>query len=356
MNKRIYLALASVVFLFACHKDHDVTTTPPKVDSAAGLYVLTEGGIGSNNAGLSFYDINTMQLSLNLFTSVNKRALGDVANDIAIYGSKMYVVVNNSNNVEIMDAHTAKSIATVHVDNAQPRHIAFANGKAYVTSYSGKLLVIDTTTNALTQTGTTPAGTEAILINNNKIYITVPGLYPDFNKTILSILDLNTLTQQKTLTVGPNPNQLLMDQYHHLFVVCAGDYDKIPSSLATVDLQSDQVLKNDTTVHADNMAIYNNRAYLYKSTYLDDTKQPVMVYDVQNGKLVSNNFVTDGTTFGMFYGIATDAATGDVYVIDALSFTSTQSKVTCFDSNGKTKFSISMKDYANLASKIVFLR
>lgn len=356
MNKKIFGVMAAAVLLFACNKKNDVTPTPPKTDSATGVYILTEGAFNGNSAGLSFYDVKTKQVSLNLFASVNQRALGDVANDIAIYGGKMYIVVNNSNNIEIMDAHTVKSLGTIHVDNLQPRHIAFANGKAYVTSFSGKLLVIDTLTNQVATTATTRTGAEGIAILNNKVYIGVPGVWPASNQTILSILDLNTLTEQKTLTVGPNPNQLAADQYNHLYAVCAGDYDKIPASLATIDLQTDQVLKNDTTVKADNMAIYNNRAYLYKSTYNDDSKQPVMMYDVQNGKLLSDNFITDGTTVGYFYGISTDAATGDVYVTDALSFGSSKAKVTCFGSNGKTKFTIALNDYASFASKVIFLR
>lgn len=356
MNKRLYLAIAATLVLFACNKKNDVTPTPPKADSATGVYVLTEGAFNGNNAGLSFYDIKTKQVSLNLFATVNQRALGDVANDVAIYGSKMYIVVNNSNNVEIMDAHTVKSLATIHVDNLQPRHIAFANGKAYVTSYAGKLLVIDTTTNQVVNTATTRSGAEGIAIVNNKVYIGVPGVWPNSDQTILSVLDLNTLTEQKTLTVGPNPNQLATDEYNHLLVLCAGDYVKIPPSLTTISLANDQVLQNDTTVKADNMAIYKNHAYLYKATYSDDSKQPVMVYNLQTGKLQDGNFITDGTTIGYYYGITTDAATGDVYVTDALSFGSSKAKVTCFDSNGKTRFTIALNDYASFASKVIFLR
>ncbi|HEY0272483.1 MAG TPA: DUF5074 domain-containing protein, partial [Chitinophaga sp.] len=283
-------------------------------------------------------------------------------NDIGIYGSKLYIVVNNSNSIEIMDAHTVKSIKHIDLKDAsfpagyQPRHIAFANGKAYVTTYVGKLLVIDTAANAVVQYADTRIGCEGIAIANNKVYIGVPGVYPDVNHTTLSVLDLGTLQELKTIDVGTNPNQLLVDQFHHLYAICAGDYNQIPPSLATVNLQNDQLLSNDTTVQADNMAIYYNKAYLYKSTYTDDTKQNIMTYDVQHAKLINRHFITDGTPIHYYYGITTDDATGDVYVTDALSYTSSSAKVICFDANGKTKFSFDLADYAAFASKIIFLR
>ncbi|PUZ21217.1 hypothetical protein GA0116948_11273 [Chitinophaga costaii] len=362
MNKKIYLlAVAITTLLYACKKN-DVTVQPPKADSATGLYILTEGSFNSNNANLSFYNVKTQQVNTNIFKTANNRDLGDVANDLGIYGSKMYIVVNNSNSIEILDAHTVKSIKHIDLKDAsfpdgyQPRRIAFANGKAYVTTYVGKLLVIDTASNAIIQYADTRVGCEGIAITNNKAYISVPGVYPNTGQTILSILDLGTLQELKTITVGSNPGPVLADQYHHLYVVCAGDYATIPSSLSTINLQNDQLQSNDTTVQADNMAIYYNKAYLYKTTYLDDSKQNIITYDVEHAKVINRNFITDGTAIHFYYGITTDEATGDVYVIDALSFTSSSAKVTCFDANGKTKFSFELPDYASFASKIAFLR
>ena len=361
MNKRIlFLAAAVMTLLYSCKKND--SSPSPTVKPATGLYVLTEGGYGANDAALAYYDFTSAKVTTNFFASVNKRALGDVANDIAIYGSKMYIVVNNSNTVEIMEAATGKSLQQISLVDAanpygySPRHIAFANGKAYVTTYASKIVVIDTTTNAIAQYIDCRSGAEAIAIANNKMYVSVPGVYPHSGDSTISIIDLSSYKEVKTITVNQNPNLLQLDNYNHLYVICAGDYDKVPPSLAAININTDALISDDTTVQADNIAISGSKAYLYKSTYVDDSKSNVMTYDVQNVKLINRNFITDGTTVKYYYGINTDPATGDVYVVDALSSTSAQSKITCFTSAGKTKFNFTLADYGSYASKIVFLR
>jgi proline racemase len=49
----------------------------------------------------------------NIYAEINPnvvKELGDVGNDIKIYGSKLYIVVNVSNKIEVLDAKTAKRI------------------------------------------------------------------------------------------------------------------------------------------------------------------------------------------------------------------------------------------------------
>ena len=63
------------------------------------------------------------------------KELGDVGNDIQIYGNKLYAVINCSHKVEVMDVRTCKRIGQVDIPNC--RYIRFAKGKAYVSAYVG---------------------------------------------------------------------------------------------------------------------------------------------------------------------------------------------------------------------------
>lgn len=74
----------------------------------------------------------------------------NTANDIALYGSKLYIVVNVSSTIEVIDFQTGISIKQIPMftDNGssrQPRHIAFYENKAYVCSFDGTVARIDTT-------------------------------------------------------------------------------------------------------------------------------------------------------------------------------------------------------------------
>ncbi len=65
-------------------------------------YVLNEGNWGANEASLSRINLTTGAITNNVFSAANDRNLGDVAQDIVVYGSKAYVTVSFSNTVEII--------------------------------------------------------------------------------------------------------------------------------------------------------------------------------------------------------------------------------------------------------------
>lgn len=110
-----------------------------------------------NKASLDRFDASGGVYHRNIFEASNPdvvRGLGDVGNDIKVYGSKLYVVVNISNKVEVLDLKTARRIGKIDIQNC--RYITFDAGKAYVSSYEaavgntnkaeGSIVRIDTST------------------------------------------------------------------------------------------------------------------------------------------------------------------------------------------------------------------
>ena len=78
---------------------------PSKVVSLGDgtAYVLNEGNWSNNEASLSRVDLSTGTITNNIFSTANGRDLGDVAQDLVLYGTKAYVTVSFSNTVEIVD-------------------------------------------------------------------------------------------------------------------------------------------------------------------------------------------------------------------------------------------------------------
>ena len=88
----------------------------PQPDAyAKGLFILNEGLFQLNNSTLSYYDYTMGEFTGDIFLDVNHRGLGDVGNDLQRYGSKLYIVVNNSNIVEVVDVNTVKSLKTINL-------------------------------------------------------------------------------------------------------------------------------------------------------------------------------------------------------------------------------------------------
>lgn len=72
-------------------------------------YVLNQGLWGGNDASLSRVTLANGQITNYIFAAANGRGLGDIAQDILVYGSKAYITVTFSNTIEVVDPATNRS-------------------------------------------------------------------------------------------------------------------------------------------------------------------------------------------------------------------------------------------------------
>lgn len=338
LKQNLFLIAALSLVLAACHKDKN-NPKPTPTPATDGFYILNQGLFNDNNSTLSFYSYSSKQVTADIFSSVNGRGLGDTGNDIEIYGSKMYIVVNVSSTLEVVDAKTAKSLKQIKLFNGatarEPRDVAFYKGNAYVTSYDGTVAVIDTATLGVSNYITVGANPEQLAVANGKLYVANSGglNYPNYNNTV-SVIDLVSGTVTKTLTVTVNPQNVCADTYGNVYVLSAGNYNDVGPSLAIIDDNADQV-KSQTNFDGSNMVIGGDNLYFITSA------NKISVYNVKNQSVTTSSFITDGTAITTPYALAVDASTGEVFVTDAKDYTS-NGAVYAFDKTGKKEYSITV--------------
>ena len=331
------LTAALSLILASCHKDKVVKPTITPVTD--GFYVLNQGLFNDNNSTLSFYEYSSKQVTADIFTSANGRGLGDTGNDIEIYGSKMYIVVNISSTVEVVNPKTAKAIRQIKLFNGstgrQPRDVAFYKGNAYVTSYDGTVAVIDTATLGVTKYITVGRNPEQLAVANGKLYVANSGGlgYPNYDNTV-SVINLSSGTVAKTITVADNPQNVGTDGNGNVYVLSAGNYSTVGPSLAVIDDNTD-VVKSQTDFDGSNMVVQGDNAYFITST------NNIKVYNVKTNTVTTSNFITDGTAITTPYSIAVDASTSEVFITDAKDYTSA-GVVFVFDKTGKKEYSITV--------------
>lgn len=307
----------------------------------AELYLLSEGLFNLNNSSLMRYTFKDNKKVTDYFLRLNQRGLGDTANDMAIYGSKLYVVVNVSSQVEVIDLLSGKSIKRIPMlaDNGssrQPRQIAFHKNKAYVCSFDGSVARIDTTSltiEAVTQAGRNPDG---ICVQNNKLYVSNSGGLdrPNYDNTV-SVIDLASFTEIKKITVGANPGKIRGDKYGDVYVSTRGDLTDGNYRFVRIDSQSDEVVET-LQEQVLNFAIHNDMAYLYHYNYTQKTSW-IKVYDVKEERVIRENFVMDGTTLNTPYGINVNPYNGNVYITDAFDY-KVKGDLLCFSPQGYLQF------------------
>ncbi|SER20578.1 YncE family protein [Pedobacter rhizosphaerae] len=363
-NTKFILCLSCVVLSMAsCRKDdsfipEDQEQLPaePSVE-LAGFYLLNEANMGSNKSSLDYYDFNSGNYRKNIYSQANPNAtlgLGDVGNDIKIYGSRLYVVVNMSDKVEVLAAKTAKRIGQINIPNC--RYITFYKSKAYITAYDGYVSVVDTASLKEEKQIAVGKQPEEMAIVGTKLYVANSGgyNYPNYERTV-SVIDLNTLSETKRIDVAINLHRLKADQYGDLYVTSRGDYYNIPSNLFVIDTKTDQV-KKTFNLAASNIAIDKDEAYLYSVEWNNNTGSNAISYakiNVKDETIISKSFITDGTDQSIVipYGIAVNPVNSDVYVTDAKDYVS-PGTLYCFDKAGKKKFSVTTGD---IPAHLVFL-
>ena len=105
-----YISLILLTLLGGTSCRHDdvifipehVQVAEPTYSAVTGFYLLNEGNMGMNKCTLDYYDYASGVYTRNIYGAANPsvpKELGDVGNDIAIYGSRLYAVINASNKV-----------------------------------------------------------------------------------------------------------------------------------------------------------------------------------------------------------------------------------------------------------------
>lgn len=380
----------NIIFLFflslqlvatGCREDELVVPTeydiipeePSPTSEIRGLYLVNEGNMGSNKCTLDYFDYMTGLYARNFYAERNPtviKELGDVGNDIGIYGSKLYVVVNCSHKVEVMDARSGVRVGQVDIPNC--RYVRFHRGKAYVSAYVGPVLIdpdapkgavyeVDTASLAVTRKVTVGYQPEEMEIVDDYMYVANSGGYraPDYDNTV-SVIQMVDFKQVQQIPVAINLHRVKKDRYDKLWVSSRGDYMSRRSKLCVLAKKpgyNSMVVTDTLDIACSNMAIRGDSLYYYATEWSNYTQSNTISYgiiDVTTKEVVSTNFITDGTEreITIPYGIAIHPETGDIFVTDAKNYVSSGT-LYCFSREGKKKWSVRTGD---IPAHIAFLK
>ena len=379
MRSLIYWHIVLLALMFASCERYDVfvegeeiqVTDSTKTDTVViendtvynlateGFYLLNEGNMGGNKCTLDYFDNSTGTYHLNIYADVNPNVvfgLGDVGNDLQIYGSKMYAVVNCSHKVEVMDASTSEKLTKIDIPNC--RFVVGHGGYIYVSSYvapvqvnpmapKGEVVKVDTVSMSIVGRVTVGYQPEEMTIVGNKLYVANSGGYrvPDYDNTV-SVIDLDGFKLDRTLTVEESENFLRLDSDRHgrLWLSSRGDYyGTVNSDLLVVNPENGDVIK-DMGVAASDVWVDGDFAYVISTEYSKLTQTNTVTYakiDMDRMEVVDRNIIKDGTEKKIKtpYGIAVDPVSKDIYITDAKSHV-VAGTLYCFSNDGILKWSV----------------
>ena len=361
-SKKGVLVLSIALAIFsACRKDRGYISTEvkvPEITGTTGVYMLCEGLMGGNSSAITYYDMATKTTIADYYKQVNGTSLGETANDLQQYGSKMYCVVSGIQGstqsfLDVIDIKSCKSLKRIPFNSATdgyiPRFVTFYKDKAYVSRYDGKVSRIDTASMAIDGEVTLTPGLEGLAVANGKLYVCNSNhyLYANSGKDKVSVIDLTTFTKTKDITVNNNPVKINATADGDLFVVTWGDYGSILPSLDKISSATDT--KTGTYAYdLGNLAIAKNTAYVAKDIYSNPEIKPL---NITTGAL-GNSLIPAGTVVNTIYGMTVNGFNNDLVVADANNYDSSKGFAYGFGADGTKKFSF---ETAGLPQHAVFV-
>lgn len=306
------LAIIAAGCMASCSDDDDEPTPAPEpVDINPGVYVLNNGVQTGNIPGsITTYDLTTGTTAQNAFMSANGVSLGDTPQSVVIYGSKMYINVTASNLIWVVDANSLKKITSITPPEgmSEPREFAVKDGKVYSSMYSGHVVRIDTLSLEIDRTiAVGPNPEQMAVTDDGKLYVANSDGMNWMNGNInnsMSIIDLASWTEKK-VDVGYNPYKMVSNGTD-VFLICMGNYADIPATVKKINGETATDFCPGTL-----MDIRDNELYVinYPS---DGSAKTFKVYSTADASVVRDMISEDVEAPS---GIKVDSLTGNILIL-----------------------------------------
>ncbi|TAE46283.1 MAG: hypothetical protein EAZ89_20380, partial [Bacteroidetes bacterium] len=230
LSPRILLLL--LVFAACKPEEPGPDGTPYK----EGVFILNEGNFLAANATLDFYNIGNATNYSDIFRTANSAPLGDVLQSLTVYKERAYIVVNNSQKIEVCNVETMEREATIS-GFTSPRYLFPVSAKkAYVSDlYSGTLSIVNLESNSVSGAIPVPGWSERMIKLGKEVWIS--------NSRQVYILDSDTDQLTDSIAIGLGGNSIVEDREGKVWVLCGGDFaTSAPASLHRIDPASREVL------------------------------------------------------------------------------------------------------------------
>ena len=352
--KQLAYYILTLLLLSACRQD--VMIVPMEKSDPGGktqqgdiigMYLLNEGNMGSNKSSLDYLDLSdsTAHYYRNIYSQRNPStvmSLGDVGNDCKIYGSRLWLVINCSNKVEVARADSAIRIGKVNIPNC--RYVTFNDRYAYVSSYVGTVYAssnsplgsvykIDTLTLQKVDSCSVGYQPEEMAIIGNQLYVANSGGYQGMTgqgyESTVSVIDMATMQETSKIEVAPNLHHLKADKYNQLWVTARGDYMTEASSIwwLAPDEKGQMKVGGHIDQAVSDLCIVGDSLYFYGSQWSEVSMNNTITYGIINVKthqVVSTSLSSapEISKIRMPYGIIVNPIHRDFYLMDAKNYVS----------------------------------
>ncbi len=325
-SRYFYLLLALFV-LPGCVKDKPeedpLPGHPGIVDEERVVYIANEGSLYNGNASLSYYNITQDLVFNDVYSQKNNQPLGDVFQSMTGIGDYLFLAINNSDKIVVINNTNFGYQATISV--SKPRYmLKVSENTMYVSSlYHKDIHIVDYKTLEVTGKITLPySNTEGLLVSGNKVYACC------WDTACRSVYEIDIFTNQVTDSItidGAAPQQALTDKNGKLWVL-SGNVQKLAEAVITqIDPATKKTLRSfKLPAGADIMKpVWNpgrDTLYYLGVNYAGETSyNGVYRMAISASELPVQPFIA-AQRLQYFWALAVDTLTNHIYIGDPKGF------------------------------------
>lgn len=315
------LPIIAIATLSSCsNTDDDTTPVNPDEKYLSGFFITNEGSFGKIPGSVSHLSADFNTVSNDIFKAANSRVLGDVVQDLIVYGDYVFVIVNNSNTIEVVNKKTFQSVHTITEGLSTPYYGAITNNKLYVTSlYDATVSVFNAETFAFIKKIELNHAAANIVATNDYVYA-ANGFYS--GGTAIEIIDPITDTNSKDLAFDKAINGVATNG-QFVYVLETNDQSSKISKIDGVNFSNSINLSSANTRY-----LVADKSDLYYTAGTGVYKLSPTLAEPGN-KLFDVTEAEDG--FSTFYGF--NVWNGNIFASDAKGF-SDNGTVTIYKEDG----------------------
>jgi len=312
MRNLTLIALLAALFTMAanCKKPLEPTRRQSFIKGET-VFILNEGAFQQGNGSVSVYNKTDKEVENNLFQSINGENPGDVVQSMSVIDGEGYIVVNNSQKIEVtgLDSLLRKAEITGFTS---PRYILkVGDNKAYVSELFGdSIVIVDLSSHSISGKIGIAGWTEEMMMHNGQV------LVGNNSDSFIYVIDPLMDSVVDKIALLNQAKSMAHDNNGDIWVLCSGSFSGDMPHVYQLDKNDFSIKKDfpldggyagDLTANMAGDAFYFLNSGVYQ-------------FSVNDNQAPSTALIPAGSH--SWYAIGVDPANDELYLGDAGDFSS----------------------------------
>ena len=294
------------------------------------VLVGNEGNFQYGNASLSTFNKLTSETNHDVFKNINQLQLGDVLHDISHIDHELYLVINNSGKIIIIDDESFVYKREINQLNSPRKIIKINNSKFYITDlYANKIHVYNSYENSLDEIKVS-GWCEDLIYHNGEAFVC------NIENDLIYVIDVSNNTITDSILLSKSPKVIQQDNLSRFWVLSGGNQqENILPVISIIEENTHNIIK---TIH-----LIDNQSSPISLRVNNSTNEVFFinkhVYKLNSIHSEAPEIIWENTGEN-FYNLEIDPYSNDLYLTDAKDYVQRGSLI-ILDNNGNFKTEVS---------------